>query len=110
MSRTCVSVDARTDGGEPSLMTREVGVGLLELGVCGPAPAALKSKLLVELPGALDDLAVLGGPPALHRVDDCGLLPRVDQMDADHLALATLRAQSGHEPGRGARRLRRRRE
>ena len=60
-------------------MAGEVGVGLLELGVRGPAAAALELQLLVELPGALDDLVVLVGPLALDRVDDRGLLSGVRQ-------------------------------
>ena len=74
------------------------------------AAAALLLELLVKLPRALDQLAVLIGPLALHRVDDRGLLPCVRQLDAKHLAAAALRAQAGHEPRRGPRGLRRRRE
>ena len=80
------------------------------LGVRGPAAAALELEFLVELPRALDHLAVLVGPLALDRVDDRGLLLGVRQADAKHLAVAALRAQSGHDLCRGAGRLRRRRE
>ncbi len=68
------------------------------------------SKLLVELPRALDHLAVLVGPLALDRVDDRGLLLGVGQADTKHLTVPTLSAQSGHEPCRGAGGLRGRRE
>src|SRR5215217_2724770 len=54
-----VEVVAGADRGEPLLMAGEVGVGFLELGVRGAAAAALELKLLMELPGALDHLAVL---------------------------------------------------
>ena len=60
-------------------MAREVDVGLLELGVRGPAAAALELKLLVEQPCALDELAIFVGPLPLDRVDDGGLLPGVGQ-------------------------------
>ena len=105
-----VEVVARADRGEPLLVAGKVDVGLLELGVRRPAAAALVLELLVELPRALDQLAVLIGPLALHRVDDRGLLPCVCQLDAKHLAAAALRAQARHEPRRGPRGLRRRRE
>ena len=69
-----------------------------------------RAELLVELPRALDHLAVLVGPLALDRVDDRGLLLGVGQPDTKHLTVPTLSAKSGHEPCRGAGGLRGRRE
>ena len=89
-------------------MAGEVGVGLLQLGVRGPAAAALELKLLVELLRAPDHLAVLIGPLALDGIDDRRLLPGVRQADAKHLAVTALGAQPCHEPCHGARGLRRR--
>src|SRR5262249_8449536 len=82
-----IEVGARADCSEPLLMAGEIGVGLLELGVGGPAAAALEAGLLVELPRSLDHLVVLLGSPLLphvyrrllvlshllQRVDDLGL-------------------------------------
>lgn len=47
------------------------------------------------------------GALALDRVDDRGLLLGVGQAGAKDLAVAALRAQSGHQPRRGERGLRR---
>src|SRR5204862_6513655 len=74
------------------------------------AAAARGAALVVGLLRALAHLAVLVGPLALDLVDDRGLLFGVRQADAKHLAVAALRAQSGHEPRRRARGLRRGRE
>ena len=109
-----VEVVARADGGEPLLIAGEVGVGLLELGVRGPAAAALELELLVELPRALDHLVVLVGPLALHRVDDRGLLLGVRQAGCEASRrgrppravgprAAPRRAWSSASPGAGTR-------
>ena len=91
-------------------MTGQVGVGLLQLGVHRRAAAMLELELLVDQPRALDYLVVPVGALALDRVDDRGLLLGVGQAGAKDLAVAALRAQSGHQPRRGARGLRRRRD
>src|SRR3712207_9314299 len=59
---------------------------------------------------ALGQLAVLVAPLALHGLDDGGLLPCLGQLDAEHLAVASLRAQARDEASHGARGLRRRGE
>jgi len=71
-------------------MAGEVGIGLFELGVRGPATAALELELLAELARALDHLVVLVGPLPLDRVDHHCLLLRVRQADAKQLAVAAL--------------------
>ena len=87
-----IEVVARTDGGEPLLVTREVSVGFLQLGVGGTTAASLELELLLELASTLDYLVVLVGPFAPARVDDRRFLLGVGQANTKHFAVAALGA------------------